>query len=388
MRKMFTVVALFATLASSAISQPVPNVVGNWQGTLEFPASGNQPGLKVRIVLKIAKSADGGITALNYAIDQSPEPMTTAGVSLRGNTFRYSIPALHGTYEAQLNADATVMTGTWTQGHPLPLILVRATQETAWEIPAPRPPPKPMAPDADPSFEVATIKPSAPGSSFKTIRVNGRSYQTQHTSLADLIEVAYGVHLKQIVDAPAWVGTEKFDLVAVPDGEGQPSLRQWLTMVQKLLAERFGLTFHHASRDLSVYALTIAKGGPRNLVKSASTSPFPSGLEFRPVSGGVMMPAGNATTTQFAQMMQQVVLDRPIVDRTGLTDHFDFQLTFVPDDSQFSGHPPAFPAATAAANSIPGLFDAIQQQLGLKLTSEKVSADVLVVDQVHRPTVN
>lgn len=100
------------------------------------------------------------------------------------------------------------------------------------------------------------------------------------------------------------------------------------------------------------------------------------------------MPAGNATTAQFSQMMQQVVLDRPVVDRTGLTDHFDFQLTFVPDDSQFNGHPPAFPAATAAANAIPGLFDALQQQLGLKLTSEKVPADVLVVDQVHRPTVN
>jgi len=385
MRKLLAVAILLTT---SAISQPVSDIAGNWQGTLEFPASGSQPGLKVRIVLKIAKSSDGALTALNYAIDQSPEPMATTAVSLQGNTFRYSIPALHGTYEAQLNGDATVMTGTWTQGRPLPLILIRATRETAWEIPAPHPPPKPMVPDANPSFEVATIKPSAPGSATKIIRVNGRTYQTQNTSLADLIEVAYGVHLKQIVDAPAWVGTEKFDLVAVPDGEGQPNLRQWLAMVQKLLADRFGLRFHHATRDLSVYVLTIAKGGPRNVVKSASTSPFPTGLEFRPVSGGVMMPAGNATTAQFSQMMQQVVLDRPVVDRTGLTDHFDFQLTFVPDDSQFNGHPPAFPAATAAANAIPGLFDALQQQLGLKLTSEKVPADVLVVDQVHRPTVN
>jgi len=388
MRKVFAVAALLAALCPSAICQPAPDIAGNWQGTLEFPASGTQPGLKVRIVLKIARSSDGDLTALNYAIDQSPEPMTTAAVSLQGNTFRYSIPALHGTYEAQLNPDANVMTGTWTQGRPLPLILVRATRETAWEIPAPRPPPKPMAPDANPAFEVATIKPSNAGNYTKIIRVNGRSYQTQNTSLADLIEVAYGVHLKQIVDAPAWVGTDKFDLVALPDGDGQPSLKQWLTMVQKLLADRFGLTFHHATRDLSAYVLTIAKGGPRNLVKSASTSPFPAGLEFRPVSGGVMMPAGNATTAQFSQMMQQVVLDRPVIDRTGLTDHFDFQLTFVPDDSQFNGHPPTFPVAAAAANAVPGLFDALQQQLGLKLSSEKVPADVLVVDQVHRPTVN
>jgi uncharacterized protein (TIGR03435 family) len=388
MRKLFALATLLATFAASAICQPATDIAGNWQGTLEFPASGSQPGLKVRIVLKIAKAADGTLTALNYAIDQSPDPMTTAGVSLQGNTFRYSVPSLHGSYEAQLNADATAMTGNWTQGRPLPLILVRATKEIAWEIPAPRPPPKPMAADADPSFEVATIKPSAAGNATKIIRVNGRSYQTKNTSLADLIQVAYGLHQKQIVDAPAWVAEEKFDLVAVPDGEGQPSLRQWLTMVQKLLADRFGLTFHHAMRDLSVYVLSIAKDGPRNLVKSATTSPFPTGLEFHPVPGGVMMPAGNATTGQFSQMMQQVVLDRPVVDHTGLTDRFDFQLTFVPDDSQFNGHPPAFPTAAAAANAIPGLFEALQQQLGLKLSAEKVPTDVLVVDQVHKPSLN
>jgi uncharacterized protein (TIGR03435 family) len=388
MRKLLALAILLATFAVTAFCQPSPDITGSWQGTLEFPASGSQAGLRVRIVLRIARSASGTLTALNYAIDQSPEPMTTAAVSLQGSTFRYSVPALHGSYEAQLNADATVMTGNWTQGRPLPLVLVRATKEIAWEIPAPRPPPKPMSADADPAFEVATIKPSAAGDGIKIIRVNGRSYQTQNTSLADLIEVAYGVHQKQIVDAPAWVTTDKFDLVAVPDSEGQPSLKQWLTMVEKLLADRFGLTFHHATRDLSVYVLRIGKDGPRNLVKSASTNPFPIGLEFRPVPGGVMMPAGNATTGQFSQMMQQVVLDRPLVDRTGLTDHFDFQLTFVPDDSQFNGHPPAFSPAKGNADSLPGLFEAIQQQLGLKLTSEKVPTDVLVVDRVHKPSVN
>ena len=388
MRQILTVATLVATLAAPARSQTAKDIAGNWQGTLEFPASGIQPGLRVRIVLKIAKAADGTLTAFNYAIDQSPEPMTTAAVSFQGSTFKYSIPALLGSFVALLIADGTAMTGTWTQGSPLPLTLVRATKEIAWEIPEPRPPPKPMAPDADPAFEVATIKPSAPGNATKIIRVNGRSYQTQNTSLADLIEVAYGLHLKQIVDAPVWVATDKFDLVAVPDGEGQPNLRQWLTMVQKLLADRFGLAFHRDKRDISVFAITIAKDGPRNLVKSASTKPFPTGLEFHPVPGGVMMPAGNATTGQFAQMLQQVVLDRPVVDRTALTDRYDFQLTFVPDDSQFNGHPPAFPPATANANALPGIFQALQQQLGLKLSSEKVPTDVLVVDRVHKPSAN
>ena len=80
MRKLIAIATLVATFA---ISQPASDITGNWQGTLEFPASGAQPGLKVRIVLKIAKSPDGTLTALNYAIDQSPEPMTTAAVSLQ-----------------------------------------------------------------------------------------------------------------------------------------------------------------------------------------------------------------------------------------------------------------------------------------------------------------
>jgi uncharacterized protein (TIGR03435 family) len=365
------------------------DIAGDWQGTLEFPTPG-RPSAKYRLVLRVAKTPDGAWTALNYSIDQSPEPMQTSGVSLHGSIFSFSIPSLHGSYEGDVSADGRSIHGAWTQGAPRPLDFVRATKEIAWDIPAPPAPPKPMAADADPSFGAATIKPSnpsTPSSQTKIIRVYGRQYLTRNTSLADLIEVAYGVHPSQI-KGPSWVAGDKFDLVGVPDGEGQPSGKQWLTMVQKLLAERFKLAFHREKKDLSVYVLSVSKGGLKNVTASESTSPFPSGLEFIPSAEGLSLPARNTAMVQFAQMLQQVVLDRPVIDKTGLAGRFDFGFTFTPDESQFDGHPPRLPTPTNTTNSSPGLFDAIQQQLGLKLTRETAPADVLVIDHVEKPSAN
>jgi uncharacterized protein (TIGR03435 family) len=372
--------------SAAALAHERGDISGDWQGTLEFPSSNGRPGAKYRLVLRVAKAPGGGWTALNYSIDQGPAPMHTAAVTLQVNTFKYSIPSLNGSYEGQLSADGNSIKGTWTQGASSPLNFVRATRETAWEIPAAVVPTKPMAADADPSFAVATIKPSDPSSRAQTkiIRVYGRRYVTQNTSLADLIEVAYGVHPKQIVGGPAWVADDKFDLVGVPDGEGEPGGKQWLMMVQKLLADRFKFVFHHENNELSVYVLSVGKNGPKNLTKSPSANSSPSGLEFIPSADGLLLPAQNTTLGQFCQMMQQVVLDRPVIDQTGVAGKFDFQLRFTPDDSQFNGHPPRVPPQT----DTPGLFEALQQQLGLKLAPGKAPVDVLVIDQVEKPSEN
>jgi uncharacterized protein (TIGR03435 family) len=381
---LLSIIGLTASIPAAASQQPPQahdrtDIAGNWQGTLEFP------GKNFRLVLKIAKADDGTLSALNYSIDQSPTPMQTAAVTLRGSDFKFSIPALNGSYEGQLSADGNSIAGSWTQKTPLPLNFVRATKETAWEIPTPPPPLKPMAADANPSFEVATLKPSLPDGSGKYLRVAGRRYTTHNTSLADLIEVAYGVHPRQIAGAPEWVTSDKFDLVGVPDAPGEPNVSQWLLMMQKMLADRFKLAFHHEKREISAYVLSVAKNGPKNLTRSDSNNPLPSGLEFIPGFAGLLLPARNTTTAQFAQMMQQVVLDRPVVDKTGLSDRFDFQLTFTPDDSEFNGHPPSLPPQTSSS---PGLFEALQQQLGLKLIAEKITTDVLVIDHVDKPSPN
>jgi uncharacterized protein (TIGR03435 family) len=155
-----------------------------------------------------------------------------------------------------------------------------------------------------------------------------------------------------------------------------------------MLADRFKLASHHENKELSVYLLSVGKTGLKNFAKSESTNTSPVGLEFRPSASGLLLPAQNATLAQFCQMMQQVVLDRPVIDQTGITGRFDFHFTFTPDDSQFNGHPPRLPPQTSTTNSSPGLFDALDQQLGLKLAPGKAPIDVLVIDHVEKPSAN
>ncbi len=360
-----------AATASSGIE-------GQWQGTLQLPG-----GTQLRIVLKISKAADGTLTALNYSIDQSPQAMRTADVSLHGNVFHYAVPQLGNSYDGKLSADGNSIIGDWARN--MPLNFTRATKVTAWEIPEPAPALKRMT-EQNPSFAVATIKPSNPSDSAKYFRVMGRHWIAHGTTLVQLIQVAYGVNEKQIVGAPTWAFAERFDVVGEPDAEGEPNAKQWLTMVQKLIIERFALAVHHERRKISSYVLTTGKDGVKNLTPSDSTNPLPSGLEFSRVEGGLLLPARNTTMSQLAQMLQQVVLDRPVLDQTGLTGRYDFELRFMPDETKFHGHPPVLAQAESGAAE-PNLIDAMSR-LGLKLAVEKTATDVIVVDHVQHPSEN
>ena len=258
------------------------------------------------------------------------------------------------------------------------VIPMGAAQSTAAEAS-----PVGMAADADPAFEVATIKPSVPGEWNLDLTVNGRNFKTRNMSLADLMEFVYGVHARQIAGGPEWVHGDKYDITGVPDTEGKPSEDQWKTMVRKLLAERFQLTFHHEKKELSVYALTLGKGKPK-LVKSVSTNPLPH-MSYRTVAGGLLFSPSNARMEDLCEFLQVLVLDRPVVDQTGLAGRYDFSFTFMPDESQFRGHPPVAPNDGVSAS--PGLFTAIRE-VGLQLEPVKASADVLVIDRVERPSEN
>jgi uncharacterized protein (TIGR03435 family) len=241
-----------------------------------------------------------------------------------------------------------------------------------------------MAADANPEFDVATIKPATPDRPGKAFMVRGGQFSTINTTLADLITFAYGIHAKQITGAPAWVETEKYDLAAQPKGEGQPNDKQWKTMVQKLLAERFKLTFHRDKKELSVYAITVGKNGPKLTKSEGNPSGLP-GLFFRGLGN---LPATNATMADFAGVMQGAVLDRPVVDQTGLTGRYDFTLLWTPDEFQFGGAGARVPPPANNATAPPDLFTAFQEQLGLKLESTKAPAEVFVIDKVTKPTDN
>jgi uncharacterized protein (TIGR03435 family) len=371
---MLGLIALTALIATPALR--AQDLSGNWQGTLHA-------GKDLRIIVRLTKD-DSRLKAVMYSIDQGGQPIDTTGVALQGTDFKFTVPSVNGTYEGKLSADAKFITGTWRQGQSLPLTLVRATPETAWEIPAPPTPLKPMAADVDPAFEVATIKPSDPNVPGNWFSVKGRNYTTHNISLAGLIESAYGVHAKQIVNGPDWFDKDTYDLNAVPDGEGQPSDKQWNTMMQKLLADRFKLTFHHEQRELPVFTLTVGKDGTKNMAENTSGGPLPS-LFFQGAKGGISLPARNATMKDFTGLLQEVVLDRPVVDQTGLKGRYDFTLKWAPDDSQFGGH---VPTASDDPSAPPSLFTALQEQVGLKLESTRTAVDVLVIDHVEKPSPN
>jgi uncharacterized protein (TIGR03435 family) len=353
------------------------DIAGTWQGTLETDHH-------LRSVMKISND-NGRLTAVVYSIDQGGQPINVTGVALQGTVFKFTAPSINGTYEGKLSADGKFITGSLTQNsQPIPLNFVRATPETAWEIPEPPAPLKPMAADADPSFEVATIKPSDPNVPGNWFSVKGRNFTTHNISLAGLIQFAYGIQSKQLVNGPDWMDKDTYDLSAVPDAEGQPVDKQWKTMLQKLLADRFKLTFHHGQRELPVFALTVGKDGAKNMAENTSGGSLPS-LFFQGAKGGVSLPARNATMKDFTDLLQAVVLDRPVVDQTKLKGRYDFTLKWAPDDSQFGGH---VPPASDDPSAPPSLFTALQEQLGLKLTAQKTAVDVIVIDHVEKPSPN
>ena len=364
--------------AQIAAANPAQGIADTWQGTLHA-------GRDLRIVTKISKVDGGGYKAAFYSIDQGGDPIPVAKVTLDGTTVKMSVTAIGGTYEGKLSADGKTIAGTWTQGpNPLALNLERATASTEWTIPPPTPHLPPMAANADPKFEVATIKPSKPDTPGKMLRVQGRRFKTLNTTLNELISFAYGVQSKQVIGAPAWADTDKFDLDAEPDGEGAPSDKQWKSMLQKLLVERFKLTFHHDKRELSVYVLSVAKTGQKMTKSEGDPNGLP-GLWFQQLGD---LNVRNANMTDFVGLMQSAVLDRPVLDQTGITGRWDFTLKWTPDDSQFAGFGARIPPPADAANAPPNLYTAIQEQVGLKLEATKAPADVMVIDHVEKPSDN
>jgi uncharacterized protein (TIGR03435 family) len=156
-------------------------------------------------------------------------------------------------------------------------------------------------------------------------------------------------------------------------------------MVQKLLKERFELTFHNEKKELSVYAITVAKTGPK-LTKNDSGGNLPG---FGPGRGNFLV--RNSTIAEFASVLQANILEQPVVDQTGLgTTRYDFTLKWTPDpsQSQIGGPAPAPAPAADGADVPPDIFAAFQQQLGLKLESTKAPVDVMVIDHLEKPSEN
>ena len=231
----------------------------------------------------------------------------------------------------------------------------------------PQSPQAAVKPSHLPTFQVATIKPSRPGESM-TIQIRGHRFATTDCSFFDILKYAYGLHASQIVDGPEWLKTERFDILADPETESRPTSDEMKRMVRDLLADRFQFVFHRDKRDLPVYAIVVAKNGAK-LTKSTRD---PNGIPAVSYTPG-WLNAGDATMPDFASFLQRYVTDRPVVDQTGIPGKYDLSLHWTPDESEHGG-------------VFPGLYTAIQEQLGLKLEAVKAPVEVFVVDHVERPS--
>jgi uncharacterized protein (TIGR03435 family) len=231
-----------------------------------------------------------------------------------------------------------------------------------------------MAKDAHPSFEVATIKLSDPDDKSHRFEIRGHRILIENQTVRTMIEMSYGVHAKQIVNAPTWMESERFDVQGVPDVEGQPNIVQLREIVQKLLGERFGLKFHSDKREMARYTLTVAKSGP----KMEPTKGAPDSLPNMRGGGDKTsrsLQVENVSMGELAHSLQGE-LDRPVVDETGLKGKYDFTLKWLRQDA---------PVTADADSSVPVLFTALQEELGLKVEPSKGEVEMMVIDKVERP---
>jgi len=369
--------ALTALVAVSVGLLHAQDIAGIWQGTLQFPQR------EVRAQIRIVKDG-AGFKATLQMIEGGPGLMP-ANVSVQGAAVKITIPGMGATYDGSLT-DASTMVGNMAQpGAPtLKLDLKRVNADAAWTPPAAPPPRAPMPADWKPAFDVATIKPSEPGTPGQSITVQGRRFATHNQTVASMMTFAFGLHPDQIIGGPQWMKDDRFEISAEPEGTGTPNGDQWRAALAKLLADRFSLTFHRDKKELSVYALTVLKTGNKLTKNETDTNGLP-GLFFR---GPGIFPVRNATMGEFAGTMQAVVLDRPVVDQTNLQGRYDFTLIWTPDETQFGGRGGQIPPPADPASAPPGLFTAIQEQLGLKLEAAKAPVEVLVIDKLEKPTAN
>ncbi|MFY9728856.1 MAG: M56 and DUF3738 domain-containing protein [Bryobacteraceae bacterium] len=264
--------------------------------------------------------------------------------------------------------------------------------------------------DAAPRFEVASVKRniSAPHHMIVRPRPGGGMF-AENAPLIMLIENAYSVQAFQISGGPSWIQSDGYDIEAKVDGKAGRA--ETFLMLRSLLEDRFQLKLHRETKELPVYALTVAKSGlklqqpkegsciplgangqlPRSSTAPVQHAPgFPCGMPGVMMEpSGVRLEGGKVAMPDFIRVLG-MVLGRPVVDRTGFTGTFDLRLDFTPDEavaglprSAGAGNPESPPAA-ADPTGPPPIFTAIQEQLGLKLESAKGPVEVLVIDHVER----
>jgi bla regulator protein BlaR1 len=256
------------------------------------------------------------------------------------------------------------------------------------------------------TFEVASIKRSAQYDGRTLIQVQpAGGLRTSGATLRYLVTLAYGVRPFQISGGLGWIDSDRFDIVAKPergaasdnaaddlrnmtDSQRETAQEQMRLRLQALLADRFQLVIHRETKEGAVYALVVGKSG-------AKLKPADGREEtgFRGLRIGAGQLTGSVASLEMLVTALSNQLGRPGLDWTGLKGNFDFKLEWTPDAAQtaVAGGGPTLPSAGSPAAPDPGgpsLFTAIQEQLGLRLESQKGPVETIVIDRVERPSDN
>lgn len=263
-------------------------------------------------------------------------------------------------------------------------------------------------PPARESFEVASVKPNPANDVPEGVQLlPGGGVRMTALRLQTLIRVAYASasiqRPEQLVGGPSWIASERFDIVAkangelTPDPEGRRPQRL-IEMLKTLLEDRFGVRVHTEMRKMSAFELRVSardgKFGPKLTVSTAECARPAAGAKpdpdrwcgFRSAGGGGIVTARHVTMAEVAAYFSgYAVVGRPIVDLTGLTDRYDFRVEFV-NAFMENPNPNAPPIPNPNADTGPGLFTALIEQLGLTLQSANTTVPVLVIDRVEHPT--
>lgn len=244
-----------------------------------------------------------------------------------------------------------------------------------------------FAQTAPQAFTVASVKPNRSSDDRFMLRfLPGGGLTATGVTLEMLIMNAYELAGYQIVGAPGWVGTERWDIEAKTDGvRGTLKRDQLDAMLQRLLEDRFQLRTHRQSKKLPAYALVVAKGGPKLKPHPADGARPQERFGFG---------SANAANVPIAYLAGQLSLglDRPVLDRTGVQGRYDFTLEWTPASGEFSptafGLPPRAEPPRPVDPNRPSIFTALQEQLGLRLKSTKAPVEILTIDHVELPSEN
>jgi len=225
------------------------------------------------------------------------------------------------------------------------------------------------------TYEVTSIKPnnsSRPGASTHTF---AGLFTATNTTVRYLIQYAYSLRDFQVAGGPTWIGSEKYDIEAKSGSKAED--HEFSSMMRSILADRFQLKFHRETREVPVYALVLAKSGPK---LASARQDEKSSMD----ANRGELTVRNATVADLASILSNT-LDRKVIENTGLTGHYNLTLKWTPDDSQAQ---PQKADLRLGSSKGPSIFTAIQEQLGLKLESTKAPLEVFVIDSAQKPSGN